>query len=47
MWSKVRITNAPFIPGIELSRRFYEEMVRPLLEVSFPDLPYAAALAAD
>jgi hypothetical protein len=33
----------PFLPGLELCRRFYEEAVRPLLERYFPDLPYAAA----
>ncbi len=35
---------APFIPGRELSRRFYEEAVRPILSAGFPSLPYAAAL---
>lgn len=34
----------PFIPGIELCRRFYEEAVHPLFEQYFPALPYAAAL---
>ena len=33
-----------FIPGIELSRRFYEESVHPLLAEDFPRLAYAAAL---
>ncbi|HEY7418277.1 MAG TPA: DUF4037 domain-containing protein, partial [Ktedonobacteraceae bacterium] len=33
-----------FIPGIDLNRRFYEDVVRPLLDESFPDLSYAAAL---
>src|SRR4051812_34721182 len=32
-----------FIPGIELSRRFYQEAVRPILDTRFPGLPYAAA----
>lgn len=32
-----------FIKGLELSRLFYEEAVRPLLEESFPRLRYAAA----
>ena len=32
-----------FIKGLELSRLFYEEAVRPLLEESFPSLRYAAA----
>jgi hypothetical protein len=31
-----------FIPGLELSRRFYEEAVRPILDRAFPDLLYAA-----
>lgn len=34
----------PFIPGIELCRRFYVEAVGPLLGQHFPALPYAAAL---
>ena len=33
-----------FIPGIELSRRFFFEVVRPLLEHHIPDLPHAAGL---
>jgi hypothetical protein len=33
-----------FIKGLELSRLFYEEAVRPLLEESFPGLRHAAAL---
>jgi hypothetical protein len=33
-----------FIKGLGLSRLFYEEAVRPLLEESFPGLRYAAAL---
>jgi hypothetical protein len=32
-----------FIPGIELSRRFYFEVVRPLLDQHFPALAHAAA----
>jgi hypothetical protein len=35
---------SPFISGLELNRRFYEEIVRPLLDASFPNLPYDAAL---
>ncbi len=31
-------------PGLELSRRFYWEAVRPVLERSFPSLPHTAAL---
>jgi hypothetical protein len=33
----------PFIPGIELSRRFYAEAVRPILDAHEPGLPHAAA----
>jgi hypothetical protein len=33
----------PFIPGLELSRRFYEEVVRPLIERHFSGLAHAAA----
>ncbi len=32
-----------FLPGLELCRRFYEEVVRPLLAQHFPQLSYAAA----
>jgi Domain of unknown function (DUF4037) len=32
-----------FISGIELSRRFYQEAVRPILDARFPSLPHAAA----
>jgi hypothetical protein len=32
-----------FIPGIELSRRFYAEAVLPILHKNFPNLPHAAA----
>ena len=32
-----------FLPGLELSRRFYLEAVRPLLEEHYPHLPYSAA----
>jgi hypothetical protein len=32
-----------FTPGLELSRRFYHEAVRPILEAHFPGLPHAAA----
>ena len=30
--------------GLELSRRFYEEAVRPILERDFPDFVHAAGL---
>ncbi len=33
-----------FVPGLELSRRFFQELVRPLLTTNFPGLRYAAAL---
>jgi Domain of unknown function (DUF4037) len=33
----------PFVPGAELGRRFYAEVVRPLLDAEFPGLPHAAA----
>nr|MBA4183282.1 hypothetical protein [Acidobacteriota bacterium] len=33
-----------FIPGLELSRLFYLEAVKPIFEVSFPNLRYSAAL---
>jgi hypothetical protein len=34
----------PFIAGLELNRRFYEDVVRPLLVDTFPELAYSAAL---
>jgi hypothetical protein len=36
--------RAAFIPGLQLSRRFYHEIVHPILDNGFPDLPYASAL---
>lgn len=33
-----------FIPGLELSRQFYAEIVRPILKAHFPTLSYAAGL---
>jgi hypothetical protein len=36
-----------FIPGLELSRRFYNEAVHPILHKYFPDLPHAAAHMGD
>jgi hypothetical protein len=33
-----------FIPGLELSRLFYIEAVKPILDADFPDLRYGAAL---
>ncbi|HSH79276.1 MAG TPA: DUF4037 domain-containing protein [Herpetosiphonaceae bacterium] len=32
-----------FIPGIQLSQRFYWEAVRPILDAHYPGLPHAAA----
>lgn len=32
-----------FIPGLELNRRFYDEIIRPLLAREFPGLKHAAA----
>lgn len=32
-----------FLPGLELNRRFFAELVRPLLDRAFPNLAYAAA----
>jgi uncharacterized protein DUF4037 len=34
----------PFVPGLDLARGFYAEVVRPLLQEEFPGLDYAAAL---
>ena len=34
----------PFVPGLELSRAFHDEAVRPILAAEFPALEYAAAL---
>ena len=35
--------TATFLPGLELARLFYAEIVRPLLDQEFPDLPHTAA----
>jgi hypothetical protein len=37
-------TTPQFVPGLELSRRFYREAVRPVLDGNFGALPHAAAL---
>ncbi|WP_327721500.1 DUF4037 domain-containing protein [Streptomyces sp. NBC_00490] len=37
------MTTASFIPGLELSRRFYFEAVRPLLDEAAPGLAHSAA----
>lgn len=34
----------PFTPGLELSRSFYQDAVRPILDSLFPGLPHAAGL---
>jgi hypothetical protein len=39
-----RDSDDQFVPGRELSRRFYVEAVRPVLESDFPGLPHSAAL---
>lgn len=36
--------NPPFIKGLQLSELFFEESVRPILVLHFPDLIYSAAL---
>lgn len=36
--------NMNFIPGIELNRDYYSEIIKPLLEKQFPELKYSAAL---
>ncbi len=33
-----------FVPGLELSRQFYAELVQPILDARFPGLPHSAAL---
>ena len=33
-----------FIPGLELGRQYYGEIVRPLVDAEFPGLPHSAAL---
>ena len=37
------MSQVPFIPGVELSRRFYGQVVCPLLDEQFPGLVHAAA----
>jgi Domain of unknown function (DUF4037) len=39
--------GTPFVPGAGLGRRFYTEVVRPLLDAGFPRLPHAAAHLGD
>lgn len=33
-----------FIPGLELCRGFFQDIIQPLMEKGFPDIPYSAAL---
>lgn len=33
-----------FVPGLELSRQCYQELVRPILDAKFPGLPHGAGL---
>lgn len=40
----MRCVAPAFVPGIELSRRLYQEAVRPLLDRHFPGLAHSAAL---
>src|SRR4051794_37224036 len=37
------MTEPDFIPGLELSRRFYTEAVRPVLDAAIPALAHSAA----
>lgn len=37
------MTTPPFVPGLELSRHFYVEAVRPLLDEAAPGIPHSAA----
>jgi hypothetical protein len=37
------VSTPAFIPGLELSRRFYAEAVGPLLEEAAPGIPHSAA----
>jgi hypothetical protein len=36
--------DSPFLPGLQLNRRFFLEMVRPILARAYPGLVYSAAL---
>jgi hypothetical protein len=33
-----------FVPGLDLSRRFYQDLVRPILDARFPGISHSAAL---
>lgn len=39
-----RPADLTFVPGAELSRRLYDEVMQPVLSTRFPDLPHSAAL---
>ncbi len=41
------MTDRSFLTGLALSRRLYEEAVRPILDRRFPNLLYSAALIGD
>lgn len=34
---------ADFVPSLDLSRMLFEEQIQPIMEMGFPDVPYAAA----
>jgi len=36
--------TANFIPGLKLSNLFYSEIIKPILDLNFPDIQYSAAL---
>lgn len=38
------MTASPFMPGLELARRYYHEAIAPILDREFPGLHYAAGL---
>jgi predicted N-acetyltransferase YhbS len=40
----IAVVTTMFVPGLELAREFYADVVRPLLDDQFPRLRYAAAL---
>jgi hypothetical protein len=40
----MKMTNYNFIPGIELNKGFYIDVVKPLLNREFPELKYTASL---
>ncbi|MGI8485569.1 MAG: hypothetical protein ACR2OU_15070 [Thermomicrobiales bacterium] len=37
------MTDSPFMPGLELARRYYDEAIAPIPNQTFPELQYAAA----